>query len=174
MFSENATISIGVSVKRSGGISVLLDDQIVFCAPVKFEITEIRRSAERLFSSIRAFGSQGTLEQIYACVDGNTDFERQIGVWQGVLAEHGASVIPVDTRSWYHAVVSPYMESLDCKNNAIEVVIHVAQLLAPECEKIFSLQGFAESFHLARYSRMVSRELMRVQLMRKFNNEQCH
>lgn len=138
----------------------MMDDEIVFCSPIHLQIDTIKKSVEEIFSCVTMFNKLDIESKIYACVDGNADLERQVGLWQGLLADHNAYVIPVDTRSWYHAIVSPYRQS-NGKENPVLAVIDVAKNLAPDYQENFEYLGFAESFHLARYSRMVALELSR-------------
>lgn len=149
-------ISLGVCVKRHSGFTVLIDGRVFMFEQPSLTIEGIKKSVDFIRSEIPSFNCAGSA--IYACIDGDEALERQIGIWQGALADLTDYVIPVDFRSWYCAVVHPYTkreQALDLKNT----ITNVAKFLAPGYRNELSYQGFAESFHLARYARMVGGDI---------------
>lgn len=153
-------VYVGVSVSRYGGVTVLIDDNIAFCSFIRNDLKDIQKIAGQILDVVTMVKKLVKDDKFFACVHGDLSLQKEVGNWQGILASSGATIIE-DYPSWFDVMVKPHTKDQSLSKTAQSVTL--AQALMPQYAEQLSFVGFSDSYHIARFAKLVGQGIVKTE-----------
>lgn len=149
-------VYIGVSISKHSGLTVLIGDNIAFCSLIKDDLESMKKVSEQIMDAVTLVKNIFGQEDFFACICGDKDSQKEIGKWQGVLSASGATIIE-NYDYWFDVMVKPHTK--DPTQSRVIQSTSLAQLLSPRYSEQLGFVGFSDSFHVARFTKAIAREI---------------